>query len=381
MLSKSLLDFRYFLFIILFFLPQEAFSNKLKSKPFSVSQTRFFETVKDFEKGQFLDTVFSPGKGIALVKQSRRFVKSGSFVSPVIKTPFPITELIPSWNIDTPTSTGFAVYFKVGGMESGWTDWFFLGREGITPKINFKSKSQKGVSVDVDYLLLEKPFSYYQWRADLFTKAPARSPHLKLLSVAIGNSRGNKKLHEKFSRKISPENGWIKKLNVPYRSQLAKRPRIKKRTRHSICCPVSVAMVLEYYGVKVSTKKICDLCFCPDYKIWGVWLRAAQTLSRFGLRSYVTQLRSVDELKPFISKDIPVIISIKARKGEIPSAPYNQARGHLLVVIGFDTDENVWVNDPYNTDGKKGPRKWTKKELETVFVSRGGIAIIAEPHK
>jgi hypothetical protein len=43
-----------------------------------------------------------------------------------------------------------------------------------------------------------------------------------------------------------------------------------------------------------------------------------------------------------------------------------------------DKNDTVWVNDPYNTDGKLGPRLWTRKEIEKVLIGRGGVVIVAE---
>ena len=110
----------------------------------------------------------------------------------------------------------------------------------------------------------------------------------------------------------------------------------------------------------------------------GNWTLAAQTLSRFGLRSYITQVRAFDEIPAYIERGIPLIISIRAKRGELKSPPYKEAPGHLLVVIGYDEEEKIWVNDPYNIDGQRGPRTWTRKEMEQVFIGRGGMTIVTE---
>ena len=138
-------------------------------------------------------------------------------------------------------------------------------------------------------------------------------------------------------------------------------------------------MALEYYGVSLPLRNVCDICFDRDNRIWGNWARAAQTLHQFGLRSHVAQIRSFEEIKPFIARGIPLIISVRASEGDLPSAPYKKTSGHILIISGVDQNDTVWVNDPYNTDGKEGARLWTRKEIETVLIGKGGVVIVAEP--
>ena len=364
--------------LVFVFSTRMAPANKLVGHPHAVSRTVFFEEKSDFKPGRFFRTRLNSKNEITLSAENGDFITSGSFTSPVMRSPFPLTELIPSWNVDVPTSTGFTVYMKLGEAGREWTDWLYLGRYGLTPKISGKNISSRGAEVDVDYLLLEKPFVYYQWRVELFSRRPNYIPRLKLFTVTLGNASGDEELYKQFTPKPRPGNNWARRLDVPYRSQLHKDRAIPKRMRWAICCPVSVSMVLEFFGHDLATRKVCDLCFDHDYTMWGAWPRASQTLSRFGLRSYVMQIRHFDEIKEFISKGSPMIISIRAKEGELTSPPYSQAPGHILVISGLDKDENVWVNDPYNLDGKSGPRKWTRKEIEKVLIARGGVAIIAE---
>ncbi|MBN1902093.1 C39 family peptidase [Candidatus Sumerlaeota bacterium] len=357
---------------------QKAFPNKLVGRPFAVSDLKFFEKEKDFRGGEFIHTEFIRNRGIVFQGKIDSPVK-GSYVSPLVKSPFPMTELLPSWNVKVPETAGYSISIQITTDTLNFSPWLFLGREGEAPEPEAKNQSWNGATVDVDYILSDKPFTHYRWKIDFFRSDSQRSPELKLFSVCHGNSEGDEALFKKFSPKDIPHNDLIKKLDVPYRSQLADNPGVSERQRHSICCPVSVSMVLAYYKKSLSVREVRDLCFDPDSHIYGSWPRSTQTLYRFGLRSYVTQIRSFDEIKPFIARGIPVIISIKASEGELVSAPYKKTSGHILVIVGVDKNDAAWVNDPYNPDGKEGPRLWTRKEIETVHIGRGGVIIIAEP--
>jgi hypothetical protein len=356
---------------------QNSLANKLNGHRFAVSDLKFFETKADFRGGEFNRTAFKKDMGIVLQNKGG-FPASGSYVSTLIKTPFPTTELLPSWNVDVPASTGFSISIQITTDTLNFSPWLFLGRAGEAPAPDPRILSWNKTVVDVDYIKSAEPFSHYRWRVDFFTADPKSSPELKLFTVCCGNSAGDEALYKKFAKKdISPQ-PLVRKLDVPYRSQLANDPEISEGKRLSICCPVSLSMVLEYFKISLPTRKLCDLCYDPDNRILGNWPRAAQILHQFGLRSYVTQIRSFNEIQPFIARGIPLIASIKAFEGDLPSAPYKQAPGHILVIIGVDKNDTVWVNDPYNTDGKLGPRLWTRKEIEKVLIGRGGVVIVAE---
>lgn len=353
-------------------------AHELKGHEYAVSQNRFFEEAGDFAPGNFMNCRFIPGKGVLLTGLYKDASTSGVFVSQPVTAPFPMTELLPSWNIDRPTSTGFAVYFKVSPNGAEWSDWLYLGRDGIYPRPEERNLDFPGGKVDVDYILFEKPHRFYSWKVVLYSENPDASPVLKLFSVCAGNVEGDEELYEKFgNKKIAPQGKEIR-LETKGRYQLADDPTIPKRMRGAICCPVSVAIVLDYLHHDLPSKQVCDLCYDRDYRLWGNWPRAAQTLSLFGLKSYVTQVRSVVEMRTWLAKELPLIISIKAYKGDLVSPPYKEAPGHIMVVSGMDEEGNLYINDPYD---KAGVRLWTKEEIEKVHIDRGGVTIIAEPRK
>jgi len=353
--------------------------NPLLGNAFAVSRMKFYETDTDFEGGEYLQTSWQSPKGISLQNTGEDYPTSGSYSSSPFDAPFPMSEILPTWNVDRPTSTGFAVYFQVSEDGHSWSEWLFLGRDGSTPKSLNKTLHTTGAVVDVDFMLLTKDFKYFKWRIDLFTQIPGSSPILRRFAVCYGNSSGDEEIFKNFSGKITVPKGWARKLEMPYYSQLTPEKDIPESMRYSICCPTSLRMVLEYYGVKRSARELCDLNLDPEYQIWGGWPKSAQTLYSFGFRSYVTQIRSFDEIKSWIARGIPLIISIRAKKGELQSAPYPEVGGHVLVISGLTEDGHVWMEDPYNTDGKMGSRLWTRKEIEKTLIGTGGVVVIAEP--
>jgi hypothetical protein len=356
---------------------QNALANKLVGHRFAVSDLRFFEKEEDFRKGEFNGTAFEKGRGIVFQKTGDS-PDSGSYMSPLVKAPFPMTELLPSWNVDVPATTGFSISIQITTDTLNFSPWLFLGREGEAPEPDPKNLSWNKAVVDVDYIKSPETFTHYRWKIDFFAPDAKKAPALRLFSVCHGNSEGNEALFKRFAKKVSAPENFVKKLEVPYRSQLANDPEIPEKRRLSICCPVSLSMVLEYHDISIPVSNLCDLCRDLDTGILGNWPRAAQILHRFGLRSYVAQIRSFEEIIPYIDRGIPLVGSIRVSEGDLPSAPYEHVPGHIVVIVGVQGYDAVWVNDPYNPDGKKGPILWTRRELETVLIGRGGVVIVSE---
>ena len=77
-----------------------------------------------------------------------------------------------------------------------------------------------------------------------------------------------------------------------------------------------------------------------------------------------------------IANGQPLIISIKARPGELSGAPYPSTDGHWMVLVGFDAAGDVLVNDPAAATPEKGQKSYLRRELERVWLDRGGTAYI-----
>ncbi|MBU0616630.1 MAG: peptidase C39 family protein, partial [Planctomycetes bacterium] len=56
--------------------------------------------------------------------------------------------------------------------------------------------------------------------------------------------------------------------------------------------------------------------------------------------------------------------------------------GHLLVLVGFEDDDHIAVNDPAYRDPEKGQRTYLREDLENVWMrARGGLAYVLLPRK
>ena len=70
--------------------------------------------------------------------------------------------------------------------------------------------------------------------------------------------------------------------------------------------------------------------------------------------SYVTRMRDLREAEDHIVAGVPLVVSIAFGRNQLAGAPISASNGHLLVVVGFEADGDVVVNDPAGADNGRG---------------------------
>ena len=169
-----------------------------------------------------------------------------------------------------------------------------------------------------------------------------------------------------------PQKRWARRLPVPFKSQISEDPEI----RGQICSPVSVAMVLDYWGVRFKNASVRQAVWDPEYKIYGSWSRAIEAAYTFGLAGYLERFDDWNQVKHYIAADQALIASVKIAKGQLHSDPDRQSSGHLLVIAGFDEQGNVYVNDPAYSATAQGRTIYSQKEMEDIWLANGGLGYV-----
>jgi hypothetical protein len=162
---------------------------------------------------------------------------------------------------------------------------------------------------------------------------------------------------------------------VPFRSQRAEDPKIAG----SICSPTSVAMLLAYRGVDRPTAEVAELLYDREHEIYGNWPRAVQGAFTSGVPGYLTRFSGWSAVEDAIAREQPLVISIRAKKGQLTGAPYEKTDGHLLVLCGFDANGDCLVNDPAARDAEHGQITYERSELEACWMGNGGVAYVLLP--
>jgi hypothetical protein len=292
------------------------------------------------------------------------YARAGTFTSVPLSAGFPCEEVLPSWNIYSPPGCGFCIELRAGGGDR-WSSWLYLGSFGGVGELAPKKLADEWGKVQVDYLALATKAQLVQYRVRLFSSDPCHSPEIRLFALACSGS-GTQAPRSRSSplRNV--------RLPVPFRSQGTEDPRIAG----DICSPTCVAMVMEYWGIKRPTAEIARIVYDREYEMYGIWPRAVQAASQYGLKGWVQRFRRWEEVEEMISRGQPVIASIAFGAGELSGSPTESSEGHLIVVCGFDGRGNPICNDPAWRSASDGVLVYDRGELARAWFSNSAVGYV-----
>jgi hypothetical protein len=299
----------------------------------------------------------------------------------------PFTELVLSWNAETPPDTTIRVEARlhVSAVDDqpeagGWSAWRGLGHWGAasadeTPlprSGESPAPEDPAVEVAVDTLRVAKGYEATAFQARVTLYGGAASPAVYLLAASTAHRR-----QPPVSAEADPPLGRPVALPVPARSQLVEREEIA----HEICSPTSVSMVLQFYGIDRPTEEVAQGVYDHGAEIYGNWPFNTAYAARHGLQAVVRHFGTLGEVERELHKGHPVIISVAFEPGELPEAPIPRTNGHLIVVTGVDAAGDFLVNDPaaHPHKGQAISRTYGRENLRRVFLGHGGVGYVLEP--
>lgn len=127
------------------------------------------------------------------------------------------------------------------------------------------------------------------------------------------------------------EGGGIQ-LDVPQILQYNNCPPIAKAVANMSCGPTSLAMVLQYMGVKVTAPDLVGPTGCTSNGTWYAGITKAA--KQYGLSGSWKSGKDYGWLKNQLQKGIPVLVAT------------TEYGGHFMVVKGLDAKGNIIANDP-----------------------------------
>jgi hypothetical protein len=312
------------------------------------------------------------------------FPRMGSWTGPQVESDFPFTELIASFNPTTPSECGITLDVRVE-QEGVWSPWLYLQSWGkiLTP-LDRTTRWDAG-HISIDTLMLDKPATSYQCRVGLISfDADPKSPRpsVRRLSVCYSGVVSDPQRRAKLLKSASDPTThpasteeWARDLPVPFRGQ--GDPKNPKSIRKLICSPTSTSMVLQYYGIDRTTLENATAMYDPQYDMFGNWGRAVARAGDLGLDAYLTRFRNWDQVHQMIARGVPVIASIRFRKGEVKGFLYEFTKGHLLVIRGFKPNGDVILDDPARKDQGNGV-VYAADEMAKAWFNHGGVGYVIE---
>ncbi|MBQ7699824.1 MAG: N-acetylmuramoyl-L-alanine amidase [Clostridia bacterium] len=335
---------------------------KNESKDFYKSDEKLFNRAVMYSanelKGKF-DNVIFKYDGLTL----QDVTKDGVFISNDIKPGGEFRKLIMSWNADT--SGGTVEVEVMAKLSDGtYTEPYSWGVWSAIPGVSAsRSRKDEHGELDIDTLNLKEKCSAVKLKITL-KKTAEKAP--VLYNVTVATDRAKQEISKNtVTKKI--------KLSVKKRYQLDV-PEIGG----VICSPTSLSMVRDYYKEKgFETVDTAKGVYDNGEGIYGNWSYNVAYAGELGYNAYV-DIYDMKALKWALSKNVPVICSVKIKKGQLKDSGYPDysTNGHLLCVIGYETVDGVeWliVNDPAK---KQVEVKYLASEFETIWP--GTVYIVQE---
>jgi hypothetical protein len=239
-----------------------------------------------------------------------------------------------------------------------WTPWVRIAWVGRKPTSKQEPIEERLGSIEIDELKLKQDSDRLQVRLRLESDDPNAVATVSRLDVSIdeGYRAEVDRFHNELPAPID--------IPVPFRSQKTSDAGLSGR----LCSPTSVAMVLAYYGVDASVEEVAKKCYDPEYDIYGNWPRNIQAAYEFGVPGSLVRIESWWSACKILETGQPLIISIRAEKGDLRGAPYDSTEGHLIVLRGIDEFGNLIVNDPACGTAEDGKRVYRRSDLTKVWL-------------
>ena len=325
-----------------------------------------------------------------------RTYQVGSWTSPWSAPGFGLTQLIPTW--EAVTEGDSVVKVQVRGMAGDGTlsSWDSMAEWSLdNPRQQRRSLSSQTddlAGVNVDTWQATAPLTQWQVRVLLYRDA-ATKPIIRLDRVG---AMASALVARGATATSTPGAGAGTILDVPTYSQMVHSGHYPRwgGGGEAWCAPTSTAMVLAYYGqqpdpfahisvrhtdpqVDYTARQVFDHAFDGTGN-WAFNTAYASTLTTGD--AYVTRLPDLLAAESYLLAGVPLVASIAFGRGQLTGAPISSSNGHLLVIVGFEPDGDVIVNDPAGADNGAVRRVYDRDQFEDVWVNAsGGMVYVINP--
>jgi hypothetical protein len=361
--------------------------------PASIQMTRF-QSASGFASGNLSGTALD-GDQLVLAPGSLK----GTWVSAPVQPGFGFTRLVSSWNASTPAAGQLSADVQVSTAEAGVSGWYQLGTwaadDASLQRASVDGQSDAVARVATDTLLAaDDPFVSYSVRATLQrASSDDPSPSLALVGAEASNVTSTSE-----TSASTPLGGDPVELAVP---ALAQEIHAHQYARwggggEAWCSPTSTEMVVEFWNrgptaadlawvdpgyVDPSVDFAARSTYDATYGGTGNWSFNVAYAARYGLETFVTQLRSLTEAEQFVRFGIPLVASIASRPGELDGFLFpGGTKGHLVVLAGFDGAGNPIVDDPAAPSDARVRRVYDRAQFERVWLrGSGGTVYVIHP--
>jgi peptidase C39-like protein len=305
----------------------------------------------------------------------------GEATSPEISTTFNYQEAIASWNASTPAGSWVEVQFRAQ-YGTRWSKWYVLGiwasDYSTIRRHSVQSQGDSDGFVAVDTFVSsnkKETTNKFQLKLRLFSVNGSTVPTVRNVSVAYSTSAPK-------TASVSAGNPalWNTLITVPECSQM-----VYPDGGEVWCSPTSTSMVLAYLDgyagpCEPRVRAAVDGVYDWIYDGHGNWPFNTAYAATFGYEGYVARFTSLAEAEEYVAAGVPMIMSIAWGKGDLTNSGVDSTNGHLLVLVGFDAQGNLLINDPASPTNETVQRTYLRSEFELLWLqSSGGTVYLIYP--
>ena len=322
----------------------------------------------------------------------------GVWTSPWFQTGFGFTELVSSWNADTPAGTWIQIDMHATTDRGTTTKWYTMGRwafgDGDIQRTSVGGQGDADGFVSIDtFFAKDHPLTSYQLRLTLYRVAgSSATPRLTRIGAVASDPINSNPYVPSATTMTS-----TKILAVPEYSQEIHAGHYPEFDGggEAWCSPTSTSMILGYWNRLPSPADYAFVTsgdashpdpwvdyaarFTYDYNYNGAgnWPFNVAYAHTYGLEGAVTQLRSLAEAEQYIKAGIPLVASLSFGSGKLDGFPFKSTNGHLLTIVGFTADGNVVSNDPAALTDADVQRTYNRAQFEKAWMeSTGGLVYL-----
>ncbi|WP_406252161.1 peptidase C39 family protein [Streptomyces atratus] len=311
-----------------------------------------------------------------------------TWTSPVHRSTVPATEVIASWNADTPAGTWIQIELQGRYSDGASTPWYLMGRwaagDSDIRRTSVDDQTDGKSSVWTDTFSVDDPASGLRLVSYRLRLTLHRTPGTRLTPTVRRLGAMASDVPDRFTVPASTP-GLARELRVPRYSQNVHAGQYPEYDNggEAWCSPTSSQMIIEYWGRRPTAEdlawvkpgladpQVCHAArFTYDYQYEGCgnWpFNAAYAATYEEMSAAVTRLGSLTDLETLIRAGIPAITSQSFLKEELTGAGYGTS-GHLMTVIGFTADGDVIANDPASPNNEAVRRVYKRREWENIWL-------------
>jgi hypothetical protein len=295
------------------------------------------------------------------------------------ETEFHFTELILSWNALRPCRGKMTFWVNVR-YNNSWAGWQRLAEWGSHGQRTFVNKLNRYVHTKHVRVETQKGLFGSAFKVKVAFQRGADPKNLKALFACLSNLKKFKECPYKSDLPSVIVNG------VPRQSQMVlNHPRYR-----DLCSPTSTGILVNYFMKKFYGQCPRDLNdYLVDFadkvydngylNIYGNWpLNVAQAYDATNGNVYfrVQRLNSFDDLYRYLSKKIPVAVSVRQLAGGATS----YSNGHLMVVVGWNKDKQaVLCIDPAFSRNSCTPKAYKLRSFVKAWGRSTNLSYIPIP--